>query len=61
MHHRQLRAVLTWPDTAPEPFTQPFFLAFTAAMGVDSNAFESGATPLPATTKIDWVWAWQYG
>jgi beta-glucanase (GH16 family) len=49
------------PDTAPEPFNQPFFLAFTSALGMNgNNSFESGTTPLPATMKIDWVRAWQY-
>ncbi len=44
------------PDTAPEPFNQPFFLAFTSAFGMNgNNSFEPGTTPLPATMKIDWV------
>jgi beta-glucanase (GH16 family) len=51
---------VTWPDTAPEPFTQPFFMAFTAALGNNSNTFEPGTTPLPSTTKVDWVRVWQY-
>ena len=47
---------VTSPDMAPEPFNQPFFLAFTQAFGMDSNdMFEPGVTPLPATMKIDWV------
>lgn len=51
---------VTNPDTAPEPFNQPFFLNFTAALGADADA--AGAdTPLPATTQIDWVRVWQYG
>lgn len=50
------------PDVAPEPFTQPFFMAFTAALGLDQgNAFQPGETPLPATTQIDYVRVWQYG
>jgi beta-glucanase (GH16 family) len=49
------------PDTAPEPFNQPFFLAFTAALGMNgANSFQPGTTPLPATTQIDWVRVWQY-
>ncbi len=49
------------PDTAPEPFNQPFFLAFTSAFGMTgSDTFEPGTTPLPATMKIDWVRVWQY-
>jgi beta-glucanase (GH16 family) len=51
---------VTSPDTAPEPFNQPFFLAFTAALGPSYDNLTS-ATPLPATTKIDWMRAWQYG
>ncbi len=29
---------LSSPDTAPAPFNQPFFLAFTAALGMGSNS-----------------------
>ena len=50
-----------WPDSAPAPFNQPFFLAFTQALGMDtSDSFQPGTTQLPATTKIDWVRVWQY-
>ncbi|HUE06943.1 MAG TPA: glycoside hydrolase family 16 protein [Acidimicrobiales bacterium] len=50
------------PDTAPEPFDQPFFLALTAALGAaNGDQYRPGVTPLPATTKIDWVRSWQYG
>lgn len=53
---------VTNPDTAPEPFNQPFFLALTAALGADDgDQYRPGVTPLPATTKVDWVRAWQYG
>lgn len=53
---------VTNPDTAPEPFNQPFFLALTAALGAtDGDQYRPGQTPLPATTRIDWVRAWQYG
>ena len=51
---------VTSPDTAPEPFNQPFFMGFTAALGMGSDVAGS-ATPLPATTKLDWVRVWQYG
>ncbi len=52
---------VTWPDSAPAPFNQPFFLAFTQALGMDtSDSFQPGTTQLPATTKIDWVRVWQY-
>ncbi len=47
------------PLVAPEPFDQPFFLALTQALGVNTNAFEPGITPLPATTQIDWVRVWK--
>jgi beta-glucanase (GH16 family) len=51
---------VAYPDTAPEPFNQPFFLAFTSAFGMNGNSFEPGTTPVPATTKIDYVRVWQY-
>lgn len=50
------------PDTAPAPFNQPFFLAFTAALGsAEGDGYRPGQTPLPATMQIDWVRVWQYG
>jgi beta-glucanase (GH16 family) len=52
---------VTNPDTAPEPFNQPFFLNFTAALGVGAGNSANDATPVPATTEIDWVRVWQYG
>ena len=53
---------VTSPDTAPEPFNQPFFLTLTAAMGnVNGDDYQPGNTPMPATMKVDWVRAWQYG
>jgi beta-glucanase (GH16 family) len=51
---------VTSPDTPPEPFNQPFFLNFTAALGMGLNAVNMH-TPMPATTKVDWVRVWQYG
>jgi beta-glucanase (GH16 family) len=51
---------VTNPDTPPEPFNQPFFLNVTAALGMGLNAVNMH-TPMPATTKIDWVRVWQYG
>jgi beta-glucanase (GH16 family) len=50
---------VTNPDTAPEPFNQPFFLNFTAALGEGNGNSADDATPLPATTEIDWVRVWQ--
>jgi beta-glucanase (GH16 family) len=50
------------PDSAPEPFNQPFFMALTAALGAaNGDQYRPGVTPLPATTKVDWVRTWQYG
>jgi beta-glucanase (GH16 family) len=50
------------PDTAPAPFNQPFFMALTAALGAaNGDQYRPGVTPLPATTKVDWVRTWQYG
>ena len=51
---------VTNPDTPPEPFNQPFFLNITAALGMGLNAVNMH-TPMPATTRVDWVRAWQYG
>ena len=41
--------------TGTSPFEQPYFLALTQALGIGTNAFTPGKTPLPATTYIDWV------
>jgi beta-glucanase (GH16 family) len=43
----------------PAPFDQPFFLALTQALGVGANAFDPSTTPLPATTRIDYVRVWK--
>jgi beta-glucanase (GH16 family) len=51
----------TYPDTPPKPFTQPFFLNLTQALGVGTaNGFQAWTTSLPVTTKVDWVRVWQY-
>jgi beta-glucanase (GH16 family) len=47
------------PLASPQPFDQPFFVTLTQALGVTTNAFEPGSTPLPATTSIDWVRVWK--
>jgi beta-glucanase (GH16 family) len=51
-----------WNPAAPlsgsQPFDQPFFLVLTQAMGLYTNAFLPGVTPLPATTQIDWIHIW---
>jgi hypothetical protein len=51
------------PDAAPGPFNQPFFMAFTSALGYgsDSPVGQDMAQELPATTSIDWMRVWQYG
>jgi beta-glucanase (GH16 family) len=41
------------------PFDQPYYLLLTQALGVGGNAFDPATTPLPATTRIDWVRAWK--
>ena len=45
--------------TGAAPFDQPFFMALTQALGVGTNAFVDGTTPLPATTEVDYVRIWQ--
>lgn len=47
------------PLRKPEPFDQPFIIALTQALGVGSNSFDAAATPLPATTSIDYVRVWR--
>jgi hypothetical protein len=44
---------------APAPFDQPFFLALTQMLGVGSNVFVDGTTPLPANTEVDYVRIWK--
>ena len=44
--------------SSPAPFDQPFFLTLTQALGVSGNA-PTAATPLPATTLVDYVRAWK--
>ena len=45
--------------TSPEPFNQPFFVALTQALGINTNAFNPSSTPLPATTSIEYVRVWK--
>jgi beta-glucanase (GH16 family) len=51
------------PDAAPGPFNQPFFMAFTSALGYgsDSPVGQDMSQELPATMSIDWMRVWQYG
>ena len=46
------------PTTGSAPFDEPFFIALTQALGVNTNAFSASSTPLPATTQVDWVRGW---
>jgi hypothetical protein len=41
------------------PFNQPMFINLTQALGIGSNNFDPSTTPLPATTEIKYVRAWQ--
>jgi beta-glucanase (GH16 family) len=45
------------PMTGSQPFDQPFIVALTQALGQGTNALTS-ATPLPATTAVDYVRVW---
>ena len=46
------------PQVRPEPFDQPFMISLTQALGINTNEFIPGVTPLPATTSVDWVRVW---
>jgi beta-glucanase (GH16 family) len=46
------------PLTGSAPFDQPFAVALTQALGIGANAFNSATTPLPASTRIDYVKIW---
>jgi beta-glucanase (GH16 family) len=48
-----------FPLTKSQPFDQPFLIALTQALGLGGNAFSPTTTPLPATTKVDYVRAWK--
>lgn len=50
--------ISTVGSTAAAPFDQPFFIALTQGLGVDSNAL-TATTPLPATTSVDYVRVWK--
>jgi beta-glucanase (GH16 family) len=47
------------PLKKPQPFDQPFFINLTQALGIGTNAFDAQATPLPATTQVDYVRVWK--
>jgi beta-glucanase (GH16 family) len=49
------------PLTKPAPFNRPFFMILTQSLGMglpSGNLFEALKTPLPATTRVDWVKVW---
>jgi beta-glucanase (GH16 family) len=46
------------PLIDPAPFNEPFYICLTQALGIGTNDFTPGTTPLPATTSIDWVRVW---
>lgn len=46
------------PLTRPAPFNRPFFMILTQSLGIGANAFSATKTPLPATTRVDWVKVW---
>jgi hypothetical protein len=49
-------------ETPPAPFDQPFFLNFTAALGLNNGTgdqYTAGVTQLPATTHVDWMRVWK--
>jgi hypothetical protein len=50
---------VTSPDVAPEPVDQPFFLAFTSALGVGNNKFAPGRRRSLRRCTSNWVRVWQ--
>jgi beta-glucanase (GH16 family) len=46
------------PLSDPAPFNEPFYICLTQALGIGTNQFLAGTTPLPATTSVDWVRVW---
>jgi hypothetical protein len=47
-------------ETPPAPFNQPFFLNYTAALGINADASASGTTQFKqATTQIKWTRVWK--
>jgi beta-glucanase (GH16 family) len=46
-------------NTSADPaFQKPYIVAFTAALGVQTNAY-TGSAPMPATTSVDYLRVWQ--
>jgi beta-glucanase (GH16 family) len=47
-------------NTSGDPaFQKPYILAFTSALGIDSNAL-TPATPIPASMMVDYVRVWRW-
>ena len=46
------------PLTGSEPFNQRFIIALTQTLGIGTNSL-TDATPLPATTTVDYVRVWK--
>ncbi len=46
------------PLMKPQPFDHPFMVALTQALGQTTNTLDP-ATPLPATTEVDYVRVWK--
>ena len=46
------------PLADPAPFNEPFYICLTQALGIGTNDFTPGTTPLPASTSVDWVRVW---
>lgn len=49
--------MLALPELPQErvPFSRPFFMILTQALGVGANELSQSRTPLPATMRVDWV------
>jgi beta-glucanase (GH16 family) len=47
------------PLLGSQPFDRPFAIYLSQVLGMNTNAFKPGKTPLPLTTEIDWVRVWQ--
>ena len=49
---------LDLPPDQPTPFNERFYICLTQALGIGTNEFTPGTTPLPATTSVDCVRVW---
>jgi beta-glucanase (GH16 family) len=52
-----------WKDSVtvsrPAPFDKPFYINLTQGLGIATNDFAAGRTPLPATMRVDYVRVWR--